>query len=71
MSKKAYPPSSVELNRNVCKTLARAIKRRGYKKVGSYIDPYFIEGLKEFGVFVTTEPGEFSLQKITKIKFTY
>jgi len=58
-------------NRIVCKTLARAIKKRNYKTLGSFIDPTFIEGLKEFGVFLKTEPGEYTLRRITQIKVRF
>jgi len=58
-------------NRNVCKSLARAIKVRNYKSLGDFIDPAFIEGLKEYGVFLKTEAGDFTLRKITNIKIRF
>ena len=54
-----------------CKKMADLIKKGNYKKVGDFIDPVFKEGLKQFGIYLNTQKGDYTLEKITKIKFRY
>jgi len=52
---------------NTCKKMAALIRKGKYKRVGDFIDPIFIEGLKHYGIFLETIPTEFSCHRINKI----
>ncbi len=52
---------------NTCKKMASLIKKGKHKRVGDFIDPIFIEGLKHHGIFLETIPTEFSCHRIKRI----
>lgn len=48
-----------------CHKRSRLIRKGNYK--ATTIDPFFKKGLEEFGIFMETEPTEYTHERILKV----